>query len=76
MHRPWEEEKVPKQTEKLSTASALLCFVGAQAWRTLIIPFVGTVHLTLGTGTGGLLSGPMHRVLSDLAAGLLFVFLR
>lgn len=33
VHRPWGEEKVPKQTEKLSTASVLLCFVRAQAWR-------------------------------------------
>lgn len=76
MHRPWGEEKVRKQTEKLSTARALLCFVGAQAWRTLTIPFVGTVHLTLGTGTGELLSGPVQGVLPDLAAGFCFVFLR
>lgn len=52
MHRPWEEEKVPKQTKKLSIASALLCFIRTQAWRTLIIPFVGTMGLTLGTGMG------------------------
>lgn len=76
VHRPWGEEKVPKQTEKLSTASVLLCFVRAQACRILIIPFVGTVHLTLGTGTGALFSGPMQGVLPDLAAGFCFVFLR
>lgn len=75
MQRPWGTRAL-KHAEKLSTASALLCFAGAQAWRTLIIPFVRTMHLTPGTGTGEQLSGPTQGVMPDLGVCFCFVFLR